>query len=302
MPFNYLVYWAILSLCVWPMDPIPEVSVIITMYNSESFVEHAIQSVLQQEPHGLNIEIIVIDDGSTDASCQVVENMQHQVIRLISLPANRGQALARNEGLKEARGQWIQFLDSDDRIENDLYKKFEKELRPDINCYLFSFIRESTTQTLRQTISPIKDKRAFGHFGGTACNKFIRKEICLPFKPFRFSDICFTLDMMNEATLKMALIPDAYYVYNKKNEHSITTNFDKFEFQRMFNYLYGEIDKSDRWTRMYILEMGIAFLFDRNIPLAVSVRKAFLSILKLYSYLPAVIFNQNRHFIKNESL
>lgn len=284
------------------MDLIPDVSVIITMYNSESFVEHAIQSVLQQEPHGLNIELIVVDDGSTDASCQVVENLKNQAIRLIPLMVNRGQALARNEGLKEAKGQWIQFLDSDDRIGHDLYHQFERTLRPDINCYLFSFIRESTTQTLRQTITAIKDKRAFGHFGGSGCNKFIHKNICLPFKPFRYSDICFTVDMMNEATLNMALIPDAYYLYNKKNENSITTHFDKFEFQRMFNYLLGQIDKSDRWTRLYILEIGIAFLFDRNIPLAISTRKAFLSILRLYRYLPAVIANQNRHFIKSESM
>ncbi len=284
------------------MDLIPDVSVIITMYNSESFVEHAIQSVLEQEPHGMNIEIIVVDDGSTDASCLVVKNIHHHAIRLIQLPVNRGQALARNEGLKAARGQWIQFLDSDDRIGHNLYHQFEKILQPGINCYLFSFIRESTTQTLRQTITSIKDKRAFGHFGGTACNKFIRKNICNPFKPSRYSDICFTVDMMNEGTLRMALIPDAYYLYNKKNEHSITSHFDKFEFQRMFKYLCGEVDKSDRWTRMYILEMGIAFLFDRNIPLTVSAGKAFLSILRLYRYLPAVIFNQNRHFIKNESM
>jgi len=284
------------------MDLTPEVSVIITMYNSESHVQHAIQSVLHQEPHGLNIEVIVVDDGSTDASCQVVENINNPAIRLIPLPVNRGQAYARNEGLKQAKGQWIQFLDSDDRIAHDLYRKFEKTLLPDINCYLFSFIRESTTQTLRQTISSIKDKRAFGHFGGTACNKFIHKSICLLFKPFRYSDICFTVDMMNEATLNMALIPDAYYLYNKKNEHSITAHFDTSEFQHMFNYLLGEIDKSDRWTRMYILEMGVAFLFDRTIPLAVSAKKAFLSILKLYRYLPAVIANQNRSFIKSESM
>ncbi len=284
------------------MDLTPQVSVIITMYNSESFVEHAIQSVLQQKPHGLNIEIIVVDDGSTDASCHVVEKINNPAIRLIRLPVNRGQALARNEGLKQAKGQWIQFLDSDDRIGNDLYHQFEKTIRPDINCYLFSFIRESTTQTLRQTITSIKDKRAFGHFGGTACNKFIHKSICLPFKPFRYSDICFTVDMMNNAALNMALIPDAYYLYNKKNEHSITAHFDTSEFQRMFNYLHGAIDKSDRWTRMYILEMGVAFLFDRNIPLTVSAGKAFLSILKLYRYLPAVISNQNRHFIKSESI
>lgn len=284
------------------MDLIPDVSVIITMYNSESFVEHAIQSVLQQAPHGLNLEVIVVDDGSTDASCQVVESINHQAIRLIPLPSNHGQALARNEGLKYAKGQWIQFLDSDDRVSSNLYHQFEKSLRPGINCYLFSFIRESTQQTLRQTISSIKDKRAFGHFGGSACNKFILKSICLPFKPFRYSDLCFTVDMMNESPLNMALIPDTYYLYNKKNEHSITAHFDKIEFQRMFNYLLGQIHKSDRWTRMYILEMGVAFLFDRNIPWTASAGKAFLSILRLYRYLPAVISNQTRHFIKSESI
>ncbi|MDQ3015336.1 MAG: glycosyltransferase family 2 protein [Bacteroidota bacterium] len=284
------------------MELLPDVSVIITMYNSESFVENAIQSVLQQEPHGLSIEIIVVDDGSTDASCQVVEKIKNQAIRLISLPENMGQALARNKGLKEAKGQWIQFLDSDDRIGHDLYPKFEKSLRPDINCYLFSFILESPTQTLQQTITSIKDKRAFGHFGGSACNKFILKKICLPFKPFRYSDICFTVDMMIEAKLNMALIPDAYYLYNKKNENSITANFDKVEFQQMFKYLLDQVGRSDAWTRKYILEMTVAFLFDRNIPLPVSVRDAYLSLQKLYSYLPAVIFNQNRHFIKSESV
>ncbi len=284
------------------MDIKPDVSVIITMYNSESFVENAIQSVLQQEPHGLNIEIIVVDDGSTDRSCQVVEKIKNHTIRLIPLPANHGQALARNEGFREAKGEWIQFLDSDDRIGHDLYHRFEKSVRPGINCYLFSFIRESTSCRLRQTILSIKDKRAFGHFGGSACNKFMRKSICIPFKHFRYSDICFTVDMMNEAALNIALIPDAYYVYNKKNQHSITAYFDKVEFQRMFNYLCGEIDKSDKWTRMYILEMGIAFLFDRNIPLSVSLRTALLSLLKLYRYLPAVIFNQNRHFIKSDRM
>lgn len=284
------------------MDLKPDVSVIITMYNSEAFVENAIQSVLQQEPHGLNIEIIVVDDGSTDRSCQVVEKIKNHTIRLIQLPANHGQALARNEGFREAKGEWIQFLDSDDRIGHDLYHRFEKSFRPGINCYLFSFIRESTTHRLRQTILSIKDKRAFGHFGGSACNKFMRKSICIPFKPFRYSDICFTVDMMNEAALNIALIPDAYYLYNKKNQHSITAYFDKVEFQRMFNYLCGEIDKSDKWTRMYILEMGVAFLFDRNIPLSFSLQTALLSLLKLYRYLPAVIFNQNRHFIKSDSV
>jgi len=284
------------------MDPKPDISVILTMYNSEKFVEHAIYSVFQQEPHGLNIEIIVVDDGSTDGSCQVVEKINHTSIRLIRLPANIGQALARNEGLKAAEGEWIQFLDSDDRVIHNLYQNFEKNIQPGINCYLFSFIRESANERLKQTITSLKDKRAFGHFGGTACNKFMRKSIILPYKKFRYSDICFAVDMMNEVPLQMALLEDSYYRYNKENEHSITANFDKVEFQRMFDYLMDAIPKSDAWTRMYILEMGVAFLFDRNVPLAISLRNAIHSILKLYRYLPSVIRNQNRDFIKTESV
>jgi len=284
------------------MDLKPDVSVILTMYNSETFVEQAIRSVLQQEPHGLNIEIIVVDDASTDSSCQVVEALNDQAIRLIRLPVNVGQALARNKGLTEAKGEWIQFLDSDDRISPNLYQNFEKHIHPDINCYLFSFIRVSASFRLRQTITSIQDKRAFGHFGGTACNKFLRKSICLPFRPYRYSDICFAVDMMNLAPLQMALLQDTYYMYNLENEHSITANFDQVEFQRMFNYLNDTISTSDTWTRMYILEMGLAFLRDPKVPWPISLQNAMHSILRLYRYLPSVISNQNRHFIKSDRM
>jgi len=276
-----------------------DVSVIIAMYNSESSIKTAIHSVLQQDPHGLQLEIIVVDDGSTDRSSALVSQFKSNLIRLIQLPKNQGQANARNVGLIQARGEWIQFVDSDDRIGADLYSKFEKTLQPGINCYLFSFMREFPDYTLRQTIRSVKDKRAFGHFGGTTCNKFIKKEICLEFKPFTYSDICFTVDMMNEKELHIGLVKDAYYWYNKKSDNSVTTNFNKTEFEKMFSYIHGQIDKSDRWTKMFILELSLAFLFDRNIPLPASLPIAMKTFFKLFRYLPATIFNQNRKSIEN---
>ena len=54
------------------MERKPDVSVIIPMYNSEASIERAIHSILQQEPHGLHIEIIVVDDGSQDKSAELV--------------------------------------------------------------------------------------------------------------------------------------------------------------------------------------------------------------------------------------
>ena len=281
------------------MDYKIDISVIIPMYNSEAFIEKAIQSVLQQANHRLQLEIIVVDDGSTDRSCEVVNDIKSDNIRLIQLTKNQGQANARNEGLRLARGEWIQFLDSDDHLGDDLYSKLEKTLQPVINCYLFSFMRELPGYTLRQTIKSVNDKRAFGHFGGTTCNKFIKKDTCLEFKPFRYSDICFTVDMMNEKELHIDLVKDAYYWYNKKGDQSVTANFNKKEFDSMTSYLFAQIDKSDRWTKMFILELSLAFLFDRNIPLPASLPIAMKIFFKLFRYLPATIFNQNRKSIEN---
>lgn len=282
------------------MDQKIDISVIIPMYNSESYIENAIQSIGQQEPHGLQLEIIVVDDGSSDKSAEIVKQIKNDNIRLVQLANNQGLSNARNAGLKVARGEWVQFLDSDDRVGPDLYSKFERTLQSGFNCYLFSFMRELPAYTLRQTIKEVKDKRAFGHFGGSACNKFIKKEICLEFKPFFYSeDVCFSIDMMNEKELHIGLVKDAYYLYNKKRDQSITANFNTIEFNKTVDYVYDQIDKSDRWTKMYILEISLAFLFDRNMPLPVSLRVALKTLFKLNRYLPATILNQNRKYVEN---
>jgi len=280
-----------------------DISVIIPMYNSEAYIEHAIQSVLQQERHGLNLEIIVVDDGSFDSSAEVVKKIGHEKISLIRFDKNQGPPYARNAGLREARGEWVQFLDSDDRLGADLFRKFEKTIQPGMNCYLFSFMRELPEYTLRQTITSVKDKRAFGHFGGSACNKFVKREFCLEFKAFHFADdLCFCVDMMNEKELHIGLVKDAYYFYNKKREGSVTSHFNKKEFYKITAYLHEQILFSDKLTRMYILEICLAFLLDRNIPLTVSIRVAMKSSLRLFRSLPAMLFNQNRSYIENRKI
>ena len=282
------------------MDHNIDVSVIIPMYNSESYILDAIQSVLQQEPHGLQLEIIVVDDGSSDRSVGLVSQIKNENVRLIKLPKNQGLPYARNTGLRAARGEWIQFLDSDDQVGDGLYSKFEKTLQPGMNCYLFSFIRQLPSYSLQQTIKTVNDKRAFGHFGGSVCNKFIKKSICQEFKPFLYSeDVCFSVDMMNGKELHIGLIKDAYYLYNKKRAQSITANFNKSEFNKMFSYVYNQIDNCDKRTKMYILEIGLAYLFDRNIPLPVSLPIALKTFIKLFPYFPITYFNQNRKYIEN---
>ena len=93
---------------------LPEVSVIMPVYNSKKFLEESVDSVLSQ--HYDSLELLLIDDGSTDGSRDTIRKLaaKDQRIKPIFLQSNRGSASARNAGIKQAEGHYIAFLDSDD--------------------------------------------------------------------------------------------------------------------------------------------------------------------------------------------
>ncbi|MBS5978835.1 MAG: glycosyltransferase [Dysgonomonas mossii] len=108
----------------------PKVSVIIPVYNTELFVEEAIKSVLNQTL--TDIEVIVVNDGSTDNSLQVIERLANTDSRIKKITQeNQGQSVARNLGLNIAKGEYIYFMDSDDILKEDslsyCYEKCNKE-------------------------------------------------------------------------------------------------------------------------------------------------------------------------------
>ncbi len=94
-----------------PLD-LPDASVVIPVFNRPEAVVRAIRSVLDQP--GVALELIVVDDASTDGTAAAVEAMDDPRLRLLRQPENRGVAAARNRGIREARGRVIAFLDSDD--------------------------------------------------------------------------------------------------------------------------------------------------------------------------------------------
>ena len=101
----------------------PKVSVVIPTYNRAAKVAHAVESVLSQTFRDL--EVIVVDDGSTDDTGAVLTSCFGDRIRYCP-QKNQGASAARNKGIEQARGEWIAFLDSDDRWEAD---KLEWQLR-----------------------------------------------------------------------------------------------------------------------------------------------------------------------------
>lgn len=92
------------------------ISVIISLYNKEKQIYRTIKSVLSQTCQ--DFEIIVVDDGSTDAGAEKVKCINDKRIRLIS-QQNAGVSAARNKGIEEARGEYIAFLDADDEWKED---------------------------------------------------------------------------------------------------------------------------------------------------------------------------------------
>lgn len=92
------------------MNQPPLVTVVVPSYNAEPFIEETIQSVLAQTFP--DVEVLVVDDGSSDATCRIVSQLGPKV-RLIQ-QSRAGVCVARNRGLDEARGRFICFLDHDD--------------------------------------------------------------------------------------------------------------------------------------------------------------------------------------------
>lgn len=104
------------------------ISVIIPMYNSQDTIERAIMSIYNQTASSFICEIIVVNDGSTDSSLEVLEKIKTKnniAIKIIN-KENGGVSTARNAGMKEANGNWIALLDSDDMWFNN---KIEEQLQ-----------------------------------------------------------------------------------------------------------------------------------------------------------------------------
>ena len=89
------------------------ISVIIPLYNKEPIIERSLQSVLSQDYD--DFEVVVVNDGSTDRSADIVRSINDPRIRLIE-QENGGPSKARNTGTKNAKGEWIVFLDADDEL------------------------------------------------------------------------------------------------------------------------------------------------------------------------------------------
>ena len=103
-----------------------KVSIIVPVYNVEKYLERCLDSLINQTL--TNIEIVCINDGSTDNSGKILDDYAAKDNRIKVIHQNNaGQAVARNNGLKIANGNYINFVDSDDWVDLDFIEKLYKK-------------------------------------------------------------------------------------------------------------------------------------------------------------------------------
>lgn len=190
------------------------ISIVIPVYNVEKYLKKCIESVMKQTYK--NLEIILVDDGSTDLCSNICDEYEKKDKRIkVIHKANGGLSDARNCGIDMAKGEYIGFVDSDDFIEEEMYERMYeciKKTNSDI-----SICGKYIDYENGKSIPAIKDKE-------TIVNEMTSKEALIKLNSFYKFDMA-TWDKL----YKRELFKDIRFPYGKKCEDYYTTYklFDK---------------------------------------------------------------------------
>ena len=239
----------------------PKISIIVPVYNTSEYLSECLDSVLNQSFQ--DIEVICVDDGSTDDSPIILNEYKSRDSRIkILSQENRGLSSARNLALKEITGDYVLFLDSDDCLSlnalNDLYDLAEDD---SLDLVLFKIINFDD-QTGEKSHYPYFEldvlkkmvgndvfnyediKERFFRIPVTAPGKLYRRDL-LEDMEFRegliFEDNPFFVELMFK--VKKARVLDEYLYFRRIRQDSITTsNFSRFsECVEIYDIIYGII-------------------------------------------------------------
>lgn len=254
----------------------PKVSVILPVYNSEKYIARALKSLIYQTLK--DIELIIIDDGSTDKSKYIIKHTLEKNVfvnaKFISRE-NHGVTYTRNEGLSLATADYILFIDSDDWIENNaLEMMLDKALMESADIVVSDYYieKERKTSISKQEVlgNPINNIKSLlvNDIQGFTWNKLIRRGLIVDFNISFPSDINYLEDFIFILNCfyhskKIAYIDNAFVHYNKCNENSISSNISNARLHDIYsavkeieqflatNSLVGELEYEFNLFKLY---------------------------------------------------
>ena len=212
-------------------------SIIIPVYNTGKYIEKCLKSV--QEASGKDCEIIIVNDGSTDNSEEIIldfiNNLPSDIKSnyIYTKKNNKGLADTKNVGIEKANGKYISVVDSDDYISKDFYTIARKYVdKYDIIVYDLYVVFEKD-KTWNYTARAWRDDRknelsAFlnGAMSGSSCNKIIKKELYNNYKfPVgkQYEDTAVTPFILTDAKM-IKYIPYPLYYYLQREKSIVATN------------------------------------------------------------------------------
>lgn len=217
----------------------PKLSIIVPVYNSEKYLSRCLSSLINQTEK--EIEIIIINDGSTDGTEQIAKSFAEKDSRIVIIDQeHKLQGFARNNGIKQAKGEYIGFVDSDDWVDIDYFeklyaaaKKYDSDVALATNVRIGNGKSKKRLNIIREEfITGIQEKFDSCHQWRDGCptNKIYRTEFLKKYNIF-FAEGIFCEDKI--FSLKavyyangIATVPSIYYYYYR-NPNSTTKKISK---------------------------------------------------------------------------
>jgi glycosyltransferase involved in cell wall biosynthesis len=189
----------------------PSFSIIIPTFNRGNIVLRAIQSILAQTSN--DWELILVDDGSTDDTLQIVSPYIEKSKIIYFFQENAGVSQARNLGVEKSTGEWLIFLDSDDELTNNALRFFDEQIQKNNSIDLFVAGRERQTNEGSETRIP-KNGIASAMLAGTFClSKSIFQKVGGYDPRFTFGENTELFHRINELTITRYFIPEISLIY-----------------------------------------------------------------------------------------
>ena len=257
-------------------------SIIMAIYNTEDYLEEAIDSVINQSFDFSDIELILVDDGSTDNSkdiCLKYQNLYPDNVKYV-YQENQGQAVARNNGLALSEGKYVNFLDSDDKFSKETFRNvfnFFEDNYDEVDIVsvpLMFFDRQKGEHTLNykyESTRVVDLSVDFNHIQLSASSAFIKRDsigsLNLDSNLLQSEDAVF-LNKILLKKMKLGVVRDAAYFYRKrftanstidsavKDKRYYFPRFDRY-FKELINYSLnkcGYVPKFIQFTLMYDLQ------------------------------------------------
>lgn len=239
------------------------ISIIIPLYNKEAIIERSLRSALSQDYK--DFEVIIVDDGSTDKSAEIVQAIHDHRIQLI-YQKNGGPSKARNTGISNSNGAWIVFLDADDELLPGALKRFSQiaDRHPETNFIACPYLcnngnKVKTVLSYREGLLKNPYKSTFlGTFfprtGAFACKRDLLLEYRFNKKIRRFEDLDMLFRLYHRTTIFLsnepAMIQNSDYAAASRARKDIKEDF--------LGYL--EFKGKSFWERMCLYKF---FLSER---------------------------------------